>query len=137
MMKLLRRHWKFVCTFCLPCIIALTYLLADIYSIEIFALVKTAAIILIPSIIFGCITSYVSWTKGYDTGFAWGFFLNVIGLLVVGLRESKNKPQNKRSEAVSSKTSDVNSLKELAALYKEGMLTEEEFKKEKEKIINK
>jgi hypothetical protein len=30
----------------------------------------------------------------------------------------------------------VNSLKELAALYKEGMLTEEEFKKEKDKIIN-
>lgn len=93
-------------------------------------------ILLSANLVFGCIASYISHTKGYDSGFAWGFFLGVIGLLVVGFRESKNKPNAEQPKAVPSKTSDVNSLKELAVLYKEGMLTEEEFKKEKEKIIN-
>lgn len=134
---LLQRHWKFACVFCLPCIIAIGYLITDMYAIELVVLIKAAAIILFPSIIFGCIASYISYTKGYDSGFAWGFFLGVIGLLVVGFRESKNKPSAEQTKAVPSKTSDVNSLKELAALYKEGLLTEDEFKKEKEKIINK
>lgn len=37
-------------------------------------------------IIFGVICSYVASTKGYNGGFAWGFFLGIIGLLVVGFR---------------------------------------------------
>lgn len=41
---------------------------------------------LIYGCIFGFITQYVAESKGYDTGFAWGFWLGVIGLLVVGFR---------------------------------------------------
>ena len=41
---------------------------------------------LISGVIFGCITRYVATSKGYDSGFAWGFFLGLIGLLVVGFR---------------------------------------------------
>lgn len=103
---------------------------------EAYNLAVIYGILLSVNLVFGCIASYISYTKGYDSGFAWGFFLGVIGLLVVGFRESKNKPNAEQPKAVPSKSYDVNSLKELAALYKEGMLTEEEFKKEKEKIIN-
>lgn len=37
-------------------------------------------------LIFGFITRHVASSKGYDGGFLWGFFLGVIGLLVVGFR---------------------------------------------------
>lgn len=41
---------------------------------------------LIQGVIFGVITRYVANSKGYDGGFAWGFWLGIIGLLVVGFR---------------------------------------------------
>lgn len=41
---------------------------------------------LIMNIICGCITKYLASTKGYDGGFAWGFWLGIIGVLVVGFR---------------------------------------------------
>lgn len=43
----------------------------------------------IQGIIFGAICSYVASTKGYDGGFAWGFFLGIVGLLVVGFRPNR------------------------------------------------
>lgn len=47
---------------------------------------------LINGIIFGLITQYVANSKGYDGGFWWGFFLGLIGLLVVGFRPSIEQP---------------------------------------------
>lgn len=44
---------------------------------------------LIQGIIFGAITRYVAESKGYDGGFWWGFFLGMIGLLVVGFRPNQ------------------------------------------------
>lgn len=43
----------------------------------------------IQGIIFGAITRYVAQSKGYDGGFWWGFFLGIIGLLVVGFRPNQ------------------------------------------------
>lgn len=107
------------------------------FAMEMYSIAIIYGLILLGNVIFGCISSYISYTKGYDSGFAWGFFLGVIGLLVVGFRESKNKQKVEHPNPIRNKTTDVNSLKELASLYKEGLLTEDEFKKEKEKIINK
>lgn len=45
---------------------------------------------LISGVIFGLITKYVAESKGYDGGFWWGFFLGIIGLLVVGFRPNIN-----------------------------------------------
>lgn len=39
---------------------------------------------LVQGLIFGFAASTIAGNKGYDTGFAWGFFLGVIGLIVVG-----------------------------------------------------
>lgn len=41
---------------------------------------------IINSVVFGFITLYVAESKGYDGGFWWGFWLGIIGLLVVGFR---------------------------------------------------
>lgn len=43
------------------------------------------------AIIWGCITKAVSSSKGYDGGFAWGFFLGLIGLIVVACKPD-NRP---------------------------------------------
>lgn len=48
---------------------------------------------LIDGVIFGCIARHVAESRGYDDGFVWGFFLGLIGLLVVGFRPEQ------RSEA--------------------------------------
>ena len=42
--------------------------------------------VLIAAIIFGMVTKYIAESKGYDGGFWWGFFLGIIGILVVGFR---------------------------------------------------
>ena len=41
---------------------------------------------LISCIIFGCITRAINTNKGYEGGFAWGFWLGVIGIIVVACR---------------------------------------------------
>ncbi len=44
---------------------------------------------LISGLIFGCIAQAISEEKGYDTGFGWGFWLGVIGLIVVACRPDR------------------------------------------------
>ena len=41
---------------------------------------------LVSGVIFGLITKHVAGSKGYDGGFAWGFWLGWIGLIVVAVR---------------------------------------------------
>lgn len=43
-------------------------------------------IYLIVAIICGFITKSMNENKGYDGGFAWGFFLSIIGIIVVAVR---------------------------------------------------
>ena len=42
---------------------------------------------LIEACIFGAITKAINENKGYDGGFWWGFFLGVIGIIVVAVRQ--------------------------------------------------
>lgn len=55
----------------------------------------------IGGIIFGSITAHVARSKGYDGGFWWGFFLGLIGLLVVGFRPNLNTSTSESSFYVS------------------------------------
>ncbi len=52
----------------------------------------------IMGVVFGFICRYVAKSKGYEGGFAWGFFLGIIGLLVVGFRPTiQNQPASPSS----------------------------------------
>ena len=42
---------------------------------------------LIVACIFGAITKHMNEEKGYDGGFAWGFWLGVIGIIVIASKE--------------------------------------------------
>lgn len=48
-------------------------------------------VVIIVSCIFGAITKNINENKGYDGGFAWGFFLGIIGIIVVACRSDAPK----------------------------------------------
>jgi hypothetical protein len=52
-------------------------------------------IYLIAGVVCGFITKSMNESKGYDGGFAWGFFLDIIGIIVVAVRPyAKSSSQN-------------------------------------------
>ena len=54
---------------------------------------------IIVSIVFGFITKAITSSRGGEGGFWWGFFLNVIGIIVVAVRPMDTKPTNQYSSA--------------------------------------
>lgn len=48
--------------------------------------------VLLGTIVFGPITFYISNQKGYDGGYWWGFFLGIIGVIVVACKPSNLAP---------------------------------------------
>lgn len=48
--------------------------------------IVSGVVAIIFGIIFGCITRKINENKGYDGGFAWGFWLGWIGLIVVACK---------------------------------------------------
>ena len=88
----------------------------------------------ITGVIFGTITKYISGTKGYEGGFAWGFWLGLIGLLVVSFRANLND-SNKHPQKVIIKVDDAEKIEKLAKLHQQGILTDEEFNQKKADIL--
>ncbi|MDE6798004.1 MAG: hypothetical protein K2J36_08360 [Ruminococcus sp.] len=50
--------------------------------------------VLINAVIWGFITKTISRNKGYKGGFWWGFWLNIIGVIVVACRPNNNNNNN-------------------------------------------
>ena len=51
-------------------------------------------IVLIAGIVCGCISKSINESKGYEGGFAWGFFLSVIGIIVVAVKPFNQPVEN-------------------------------------------
>lgn len=76
---------------------------------------------LVISCVFGLITKAINENKGYYGGFAWGFFLGWIGILVVALRQAPyyastesiivSKQDGLPSQAITSQPTDSGSWK--------------------------
>lgn len=93
-------------------------------------------IYIVNGIIFGAITSYISRVKGYEKGFAWGFWLGLIGLLVVGFRPSL-KQDNVSTSIPVQKADNIEMLTKLAKLHEQGILTDKEFQQKKKELLEK
>ena len=52
---------------------------------------------IINSLIFGFVTATINQSKGYDGGFAWGFFLGPIGIIVVACKPSLHSQSSNSS----------------------------------------
>ena len=84
------------------------------------------------AIIFGVITDHVAASKGYDDGFWWGFFLGIIGLMVVGFRVQK-EGQVKNQE----RDSQLSNIQMLNDLRKQGVITDNVYQKKIDEILEK
>lgn len=54
---------------------------------------------LIGCIIFGFVTQYINNSKGYEGGFAWGFWLNIIGVIVVACKPENHSNATKKEKS--------------------------------------
>lgn len=81
---------------------------------------------LIGCIFFGLITRYVSRCRGYDGGFAWGFFLGIIGLLVVGFRPVRGNAQHYVSASPDTASSRIGKSNDALAAAKNQQKADEE-----------
>ena len=60
---------------------------SDYLSIFLSTYLVSGIIGIIVACVFGAITKNINQSKGYDGGFAWGFWLGVIGIIVVSCRQ--------------------------------------------------
>ena len=81
------------------------------------------------SFMFGSITNEMNKEKGYESGSAWGFFLWIIGIIVVACRPNKN------SCAVIQEMTPADELAKYKGLLDSGVITQEEFDAMKKKIL--
>ena len=88
---------------------------------------------------FGFVTQTINKNKGYEGGFAWGFFLGFIGIIVVACKPSMIAPTNQSNSNSSSVGSESNTaeLERLAKLHESGALSDAEFAEAKQKLISK
>ncbi len=92
---------------------------------------------LIACIIFGCITKYINESKGYNGGFAWGFWLNIIGIIVVACKPDNRSFSQPQYHAPVTKKSTADEIMEYKELYDQGIITAEEFQMKKEQLLKK
>lgn len=96
-------------------------------------IIIAVCVFLVQGLIFGFITRAIADSKGYDGGFWWGFFLGLLGLIVVAVRPTMTKVESDQGNTAASYTQ---ALERLAAMRDQGILTEEEFKEKKQEILD-
>lgn len=86
---------------------------------------------IVSGFIFGIATNVIGDKKGYDTCFLWGFFLGIIGLIIILLRPNKDTSNNNENLI----TSEADELAKFKKLLDEGAITEEEYQAKKKQIL--
>ena len=105
------------------------------------------------AIVFGLITKHMNENKGYTGGFAWGFFLGLIGIIVVACKtDLRTYPQNNtpaysqnnapsyappRTNLQQPANDVADRIKKLADLHAQGILSDEEFETKKAELLSK
>lgn len=90
-------------------------------------------VFLAQGLVFGFITSAIADSKGYDCGFWWGFFLGLLGLIVVSVRPTMTKVESDQGNTAASYTQ---ALERLATMRDQGVITQAEFEAKKKDILS-
>ncbi|WP_303804633.1 SHOCT domain-containing protein [Ruminococcus flavefaciens] len=93
-----------------------------------------SVIYVIPGCIMGCITDSMNRKKGYNGGFSWGFFLGIIGIIVVACRPFNNANTINRT-IVTQQRSMADEIAKYKQLLDSGAITEEEYEAKKKQIL--
>ena len=106
--------------------------------------------VLVWGVIWGVICKSIVKSKGYpddeNSGFWWGFLLGLLGLIVCAVKPNYlDTYKGRQIEAVESNaaqstvsnSSVAEELKKFKELYDQGVLSEQEFQAQKEKLLNK
>ena len=86
---------------------------------------------IVVGVIFGLITRAITHARNMEGGFWWGFFLGVIGIIIVAVRPNENKAVPVQQSSGSA----YDDLEKLAKLKEQGAITEEEFNKLKTECL--
>ena len=103
-------------------------------------LLSTLSLFIIP-IICGLISRGISKGRGMHGGFWWGFFLLIIGIIVVAVRPndkqtaSDSETRNVIIEDTQSFISDTESIKRYKELLDCGAITQEEYDAKKKQLL--
>lgn len=87
-------------------------------------------IVMVYGLLWAYLSRYIGIKKGIYTGYVWGYFLGIIGFIVVCVLKSEDTEPQKESN--SNKYED---LERLQKLKESGTITESEFKIEKAKLL--
>ena len=98
---------------------------------QLFVIIFTVGI----RIFFGYICKAISKSRGIPGGFWWGFFLGIIGIIVVAVRPNGNNVEN--TERRDNTISTYDELERIKKLLDSGVITQEEFDTIKQRILYK
>lgn len=89
------------------------------------------AIIVIYSLIFAYTTKYIGIKKNIYSGYAWGYFLGIIGFIIVCVLPSEKNTKQKNND----KISNADEIKKYKELLDSGAITQEEYEKKKRQLL--
>lgn len=90
---------------------------------------------LVSCCVFGIITMIMNENKGYKGGFAWGFWLNLIGVIVVACKPDSHSGPNTDGNVSVSGQSVADEIRKYKALADDGIITEDEFQAKKKQLL--
>lgn len=92
-------------------------------------------IVMVYGLFWAYLSRYVGLKKEIQTGYVWGYFLGLIGFIVICVLKGEETNTEKQKEY--SNNNKYDDLEKLQKLKDNGTITEGEFEIEKEKILNK
>lgn len=87
-------------------------------------------------LLWGFVAHFIAKSKGYDNGFFWGFFLGLIGMIVVCARPAI-KPKEDELKDSQIRNNNIEAFQKLANLRDSGIITEEEYQAKKKQLLDK
>ena len=82
------------------------------------------------TLVFACVSKKIGLSKGIDYGYLIGWFLGIIGLIIICVLPNENNVNNTPAS-----TNKYEDLERLQKLKESGVLTQAEFDAEKAKIL--
>lgn len=89
-------------------------------------------IVMIYGLVWAYLSRFIGLKKGIDSGYVWGYFLGIIGFIVVCVLPNENEDDKNENITSGNKYDD---LEKLQKLRESGAITDKEFEIEKAKLL--